>query len=313
MISSFSASRLSTGHAADPCRLPQGAYAVNPMSCLFSRTCSLLMLLAALFCMAAPAHAADPVGTAITPVTVQQPLTPVTVNQNVQLNNTIPSTNIPGNTDCSTADGVNPKIAKIYEKGGADAMARDSTITEQLMRSYNPQAYTAGACIRKLIDLVVQIGNTLNSVSSSFHSPFVAMVAVAISQILVTVLNQVINNIVNAVCSAANQIYSFLDSVTKNLLCIPAIKGINPFDFNIDLKALQCDGWSIDLLSGNVIGSPVEGLNVNLSNLSSEAKAVQSAVDGGYSTPAQAAAAAAAAANAGNVTTDDYKNLVGSP
>ncbi|MGE3769689.1 MAG: hypothetical protein AB7G06_01925 [Bdellovibrionales bacterium] len=178
--------------------------------------------------------------------------------------------------DCA----VSPDIAAADTGARTRAIAQESTINDEILRKVDAASHVMNACVGRLIELVQQIHQRIEQIASGFYPILVAAIAIVVSEIVFQVLEQIIDNLVNAVCSAADQVYNFIDSAVKNLMCIPSGGGFDPFNFDINLNALQCDGWSVDLLTGDVYGSPVEGLNVNLNNLGSQAS--QAASDYNY-------------------------------
>jgi hypothetical protein len=251
MISAFSARPDSIGHSSaitGTCRLRQGAYAVGLMARTYQFLFGLLFL-AALICGAGSAYAQ----------TAPIPNDPAVARK------------INPTTDCREYPGAIPEVAVWDERGRAQAIARSSTLNS-LLQQTDPDAYYAGTCIADFAKMVDKVFSAISAIGDGFNPPFVAMVSIAVTQIFEAIMTQIMNNLESAICNATQQITDFISSAARNLICIPQIKAINPFDFNIDLEPLTCDGWSFDVLRGEVVGSPIEGLDVDLSNLYDRAR-----------------------------------------
>lgn len=162
-------------------------------------------------------------------------------------------------------DGCSGAFQQAEAQGVALSVARAATIFDRTIRNVSAQAaIDAAMCIDRLMDKINEVTTAITSIINSLNNPIVAIVTTIATQLLMQIVQQFLDNVVNAVCNAADDIFQAIDNRLKNALCIKgSANSIDPFRFDIDIKAMQCDGWSIDLLSGQVLGDPIPGLNVN--------------------------------------------------
>ena len=146
-------------------------------------------------------------------------------------------------------------------------VALDASMRNATLGGYDP---TKGLeCLDRLTDLLTQIGDAIEGVANGFENPVVAVVTTLAAEILAQLFMQLVENVRSAICSAANQIYGFIDSYVKNAICIPSGRlPFDPFSPDLDLTNAKCEGWSIDMLTGEIHGTPVEGLNIPSNTIS---------------------------------------------
>jgi hypothetical protein len=224
------------------CAIGHTTYAVQCMPAIrFTQLLQILFMVMALICAAiGNAHAtASPSGAPLS-ASLPEPTTAAGA----------------ANDGCAVSD----RITQAQQQGALNQIMREASLRSATLGSYDPTARLA--CLDKLEELLMQIGNAIEGVADGFQNPIVAIVTTLAGEILAQLFMQLIENVRSAICSAADQIYNFIDSHIRNALCIPSLNGINPFDFTIDLEEAKCDGWSIDMLSGQIHGQPVRGMNI---------------------------------------------------
>lgn len=128
--------------------------------------------------------------------------------------------------------------------------------------NYNVNAAFAASCIEKFSDYVKTIRDAAKKAHDLGLSLDTLIVKTIVDAIIDAVLTQIFNSITNAVCNITNEALNALDSFAKNAICLPQMSLGNPLDFKLDLGRLQCDGWSVNALTGQVNGQPVAGVSV---------------------------------------------------
>lgn len=162
-------------------------------------------------------------------------------------------------------------VAAAEDQGTAQGRARAATILDRTLRSVSADAaIRAAMCIDDLMDKINQVTRAFTAIVNSLNNPLIAILTTIATELLLQVIDQFMENITNAICDAADEIYNALDNRLRNALCIKGdlgIDGIDPFRFDVDIPAMKCNGWSVDILSGRVLGQPIRGMNIDYGNI----------------------------------------------
>ena len=166
---------------------------------------------------------------------------------------------------CMAQQECTARICASKCEGQVVAQGYAASQTADILR-YNVMGIYGAECIgdfRKYID-------TIRDAAKAAHltglSALNVLATVIVDKILDAVISQILNNLTNQICNVTNQITEAANSFVQNAICLPNLN-INPFNFNLNIKNLQCDGFSINPLTGQVNGAPINGVNVPITNI----------------------------------------------
>ena len=166
---------------------------------------------------------------------------------------------------CLQSKGCSPTTCASDCEGQVVAMGYAASQTSEMLR-YNIMGIYGAECIgnfRKYIETIRDAAKRTHDVGLGLSN---LLAGVIVDKILDAVIGQILNNLTNQICNVTNQITQAADSFVRNAICLPNVN-INPFNFNLNIKNLQCDGFSINPLTGQVNGSPINGINVPITNI----------------------------------------------
>lgn len=136
---------------------------------------------------------------------------------------------------------------------------------------FNVKAAYAATCIDQFRDYLNRIRTAALAAQDAGLSVATLIVKVIVDQILDAIIGQILNSLTNSICNVTNEALGALDSFIRNAICLPTLSLGNPLDFRLNLGRLQCNGWSINALTGDINGSPIDGIslppNINGSNV----------------------------------------------
>jgi hypothetical protein len=160
----------------------------------------------------------------------------------------------------------NRVVAASMCKGEVIQQSHNISRIGQIM-DYNVNAAYAAACLDqadKYFDMLMKSARL--ALKAGVMDMAALILLTVVEQLIDAVLEAIMNSLANAVCQITNEVIGAIDSAIRNAICLPSASLGNPLDFHLDLGRMQCSGWSIDALSGDIYGSPVQGVSMPLYN-----------------------------------------------
>lgn len=166
--------------------------------------------------------------------------------------------------DCRQHQECNPGMCSSHCVGEVMAITKSTQEISDMMK-YNVMAAAGAMCIGKMIDYIKKIQQAITSINSG--DPLEAIANALIDTIADQIMTQILNSLTNEICAVTSQLLNYADSVIKNAICLPVGSIGNPFDFHLNLKDMQCNGLSVDLLTGQTNGSLINGVSMPSTNV----------------------------------------------